>query len=80
MKTTRYLNEQVLRKRPYIDLNQCGSAFAHPLRREDGRIRWWAQVVDSRDGKTRALRVVPLDEDETIHNAFFDLGFRENDQ
>jgi hypothetical protein len=35
-------------------------------------------VVDARDGKTRALRVVTLDDGEMIHNAFFDRDFREN--
>ena len=43
MKATRYFDEQVLRKRPYIQL----------------------------------LRVVTLEDGETIHNAFFDRNFRE---
>jgi hypothetical protein len=81
MKTTRYFEEQVLRKRPYVDLNQCANVIARPLRRivqGDGRIRYWGRVVDARDGKIRALRVVTLDDGETIHNAFFDRDFREN--
>ena len=81
MKTTRYFGEQVLRKRPYISPNQCAEVIARPLRRliqADGRIRHWGRVVDSRDGTTRALRVITLDDGETIHNAFFDRDFREN--
>lgn len=49
------------------------------MRREvqaDGRIRHWGVVVDPRDGKERVLRVVTLEDGETIHNAFFDRGFR----
>jgi hypothetical protein len=81
MKTTHYFTEQVLRKRPYLSLEQCAAVLASPLRREeqpDGRIRWWGRVVDARDGSARILRVVTLDDGETIHNAFFDRGYRED--
>jgi hypothetical protein len=81
MNTTRYFEEQVLRKRPYIDRSQCAEVIARPLTRvvqADGRIRHWGRVVDARDGTTRVLRVVTLDDGETIHNAFFDRDFREN--
>jgi hypothetical protein len=80
MKTTRYFDQQVLRKRPYIDPAWCARIIAEPLRREmqdNGRIRHWGMIVDPRDGMTRALRVVTLNDSETIHNAFFDRGFRE---
>ena len=43
MKTTRYFEEQVRRKRPYIDPRWCVDVIAAPLRREkqpDGRIRF----------------------------------------
>ena len=39
---------------------------------EDGRIRRWAQI-DEMDG--RYLRVILLEDGETVHNAFFDRGF-----
>jgi hypothetical protein len=81
MKGTRYFDEQVLRKRPYLSAEQCASVLAAPLRREiqpDRRIRWWGRVADARDGTMRILRVVTLDDGETIHNAFFDRGFRED--
>lgn len=78
MKTTRYFEEQVLRKRPYIQRAWCEQAITAPVRREiqpDGRIRFWgrAQYAD----ETRFLRVVTLDDGETVHNAFFDRNFRE---
>ena len=34
MKTTRYFEEQVLRKRPYIKREWCGEVLAAPIRRE----------------------------------------------
>ena len=81
MKTTRYFEEQVLRKRPYVSRGQCEDVIAKPLLRvvqDDGRIRHWGRVVDLRDGTARVMRVVTLDDGETIHNAFFDRNFRES--
>jgi len=81
VKTTRYFAEQVLRKRPYIEVEWCAKVIAEPIRRRpqlNGRIRFWGRVVDPRDGKVRILRVVTLDDGETVHNAFFDRGFRED--
>jgi len=82
MKTTRYFDEQVMRKRPYLDLAQCAEVVAKPLRRivqDDGRVRFWGRVIDTRDKTSRILRVVTLDDGETIHNAFFDRDFREQE-
>lgn len=39
----------------------------------DGRIRRWAKI-DEMEG--RYLRVILLTDGETIHNAFFDRGFK----
>ena len=41
MKTTRYFDEQVMRKRPYIEWHWCMDVIAAPLQREaqpNGRI------------------------------------------
>ncbi len=49
----------------------------HPLREErqrDGRIRRWARIPEMGN---RALRVILLEDGETIHNAFFDRDFEE---
>jgi hypothetical protein len=78
VKTTRYFDEQVRRKRPYIDLSMCATVIGRPLRtirQPDGRVRRWAEVTDTRDGKSRMLRVVTLEDGETVHNAFFDRNF-----
>jgi hypothetical protein len=39
----------------------------------DGRIRRWAKI-DENEG--RYLRVVLLPDGETVHNAFFDRGYK----
>jgi hypothetical protein len=77
LKTTRYFEEQVLRKRPYIRREWCVSVVENPVRRDiqpDGRVRHWAFVQEL--GKY--LRVVTLEDGETIHNAFPDHGFEED--
>jgi hypothetical protein len=38
----------------------------------------WGAVIKTRDGKERILRVITLDDGETIHNAFFDRDFRKD--
>jgi len=76
MKTTRYFREQVLRKRPYIQIEWCERVIASPVSRvvqPDGRIRFWG-LVPELDG--RFLRVVTLADGETIHNAFPDRDFQ----
>lgn len=81
MRTTRYFDEQVLHKRPYLRLDWIERAIAAPARRlvqPDGRLRFWASVVTD-DGKAYMLRVVTLEDGETVHNAFFDRDFKEAD-
>lgn len=76
MKTTRYFEEQVLRKRPYLRREWCEEIIADPLKRQvqpNGRIRFWG-IVKKLGG--RVVRVVTLEDGETIHNAFLDRGFR----
>jgi hypothetical protein len=79
LKTTRYFEEQVLRKRPYIQRSWCLEVLATPIRREvqeDGRIRYWGKIVPAGETQPRILRVVTLEDGETVHNAFFDRRFR----
>jgi hypothetical protein len=76
MKTTRYFREQVLRKRPYIRLEWCERIVSQPLaheRQPDGRFRYWGTVPELQG---RFLRVVTLEDGETIHNAFPDRNFK----
>ena len=61
----------LLFKDEWIDLT-----IKNPVRTEiqsDGRIRKWAKIEE--EGKY--LRVILLEDGETIHNAFFDRDFKE---
>lgn len=81
MKTTRYFQEQVRPRRPYIDMAGCQAALTSPVSRitqPDGRIRFWLRVDATADGVPRYPRVVTLEDGETIHNAVFDRDFRED--
>lgn len=80
MKTTRYFEEQVLRKRPYLERSWIEAALAHPMAREvqpDGRIRLWHRVDLADTGKSYIMRVITLEDGETVHNAFFDRDYPE---
>ena len=78
MKTTQYF--QYTRQRPdrIIILDEwIENTINEPLREEiqaDGRIRRWARI---RDMENRVLRVILLEDGETVHNAFFDRNFKE---
>jgi len=79
MKMTRYFEEQVLRKRPYIQRSWCQLALARPEQREtqpNGRIRHWTWIPEAQ----KYLRVVTLADGETVHNAFFDRNFRTTEE
>ncbi len=54
--------------------------IAAPLRREaqdNGRVRFWGRVLRRGETAPRVLRVVTLEDGETVLNAFFDRGFKE---
>lgn len=77
VKTTAYF--QAMRVRPdraVIEDEWIERVCREPMREQrqaDGRIRRWAAVPEA-DG--RFLRVVLLTDGETVHNAFFDRGFK----
>lgn len=45
---------------------------SHTEIQEDGRIRKWKMIAE--EGKY--LRVIMLEDEETVHNAFFDRNFK----
>jgi len=76
MKTTRYFQATRLRS-DRVDIRDEWIEFTvrHPVKevvQTDGRLRRWAPIVQAGG---RFLRVVLLEDGETIHNAFFDRGF-----
>jgi hypothetical protein len=75
-KFTEYFEKEVLRKRSYIQKEWCIKVLENPVRfekQEHNRYRYWAPIEEL-DG--RFLRVVTLDDQVTIHNAFPDRGFK----
>jgi len=45
----------------------------HTEKQSDGRIRKWAWIPEAE----KYLRVILLDDEETVHNAFFDRSYKE---
>ncbi len=77
MKTTQYFD--YTRKRPdraQIKEDWIKAVIEKPAKIEiqsDGRIKKWGRIKEV--GKY--LRVIMLDDGETVHNAFFDRSFKE---
>ena len=77
MKTTQYFD--YTRHRPdraQIEEDWIRFAIENPEKTEiqsDGRIRKWAKIA----GTDKYLRVILLEDGETVHNAFFDRSYKE---
>lgn len=78
MKTTQYFERMRKRSdRAAIRDEWIKHVIEHPEKTEvqsDGRTRKWARIAET--GKV--LRVILLEDGETVHNAFFDRSFKEN--
>jgi hypothetical protein len=75
LKTTAYFRDVVRNKHPGIEEAWILRVIAEPLkerRQADGRYALWGLVPEAQN---RALRVITLEDRETVHNAFFDRGF-----
>jgi hypothetical protein len=76
MLATDYFLNDVLIKRPYIREEWITLALQKPYRQEiqldDGRIRHWVWIAEL----GRYLRVVTLEDGQTVHNAFPDRRFK----
>jgi hypothetical protein len=75
VKTTRYFEEDILgRKRPGIRREWCERILREPeftAVQENGRVRHWGYVEEI----DKYLRVVTLEDGETVHNAMPDRNF-----
>jgi hypothetical protein len=80
LKTTGYFKH--MRKKPdraRIREEWISRAVQFPEKTEvqsDGRIRRWAWISE----ENKFLRVIFLEDAETVHNAFFDRSFKESRQ
>jgi len=76
MKVTRYF--EAMRSRPdramirEVWIERVILDPEHEVVQVDGRIRRWARISEM---ESRFLRVVLLEDGETVHNAFFDRRF-----
>lgn len=77
MKTTKYFKATRIRPdREIIKDEWIQYVVQHPEREQiqaDGRIKRWARIEEM---EGRYLRVILLADGETIHNVFFDRGFK----
>ena len=78
MKFTQYfLHNRERPSRQAIEEEWIERVVQNPLREHvqaDGRIRLWGRIEEA---EGRYLRVVLLEDRETVHNAFFDRRFKE---
>ena len=76
MQVTDYFQNKVLQKRPYLKVEWIEFVLQNPVKvemqTEDCRIRFWGFINEI--GKY--LRVVTLEDGETVHNAFPDRDFK----
>lgn len=79
MKVTDYFTNSVLPRRPYLKQEWIAFVLSHSLREEiqdNGRIRRWGYIAEAE----KYLRVITEADGETVHNAFFDRGYRPQEQ
>jgi hypothetical protein len=73
---TPYFEFEVQVRRPYATLQVCEWTIEHHAYRavqDDERVRYWAQPPEFGG---RWFRVVLLEDDDTLHNAFIDRTFK----
>jgi hypothetical protein len=76
LKFTPYFVNEVMRKRPYVTKELVQSVVDNPIKSQsqpNGRVRYWAKI-EALGG--RYLRVVLLEDKETVLNAFLDRDFK----
>jgi hypothetical protein len=77
MKFTQYfLYTKQRPDRSEIKIEWIENAITNPKRtviQSDGRIRKWAWIEE----ESKYLRIILLEDGETVHNAFFDRNFKE---
>jgi hypothetical protein len=80
MKSTNYFNEFASQKHPEVRQEWIEYVLANPVKQEvqpNHRISYWGNI-EAAEG--RSLRVITLEDGETVHNAFFDRNFYKRQQ
>lgn len=80
VKTTDYFEDFARQKHPEVKREWIERVLAAPVkteRQENRRISYWGNIAEA---DNRVLRVITLDDGETVHNAFFDRNFYRRQQ
>jgi hypothetical protein len=80
MKSTSYFDDFASQKHPEVQRNWIERVLDNPIKRElqtNNRISYWGNIEEA---EGRVLRVITLDDGETVHNAFFDRNFYKRQQ
>lgn len=74
MKFTNHFLKDVLPKRPYLTNDLFTQILENPIKKEiqeDGKIKIWGFSSEY----NKYVRIILLEDEETIHTAFFDRDF-----
>jgi hypothetical protein len=80
IKTTRYFEDFAARKHPEVERGWIKQVLRNPVKTEkqaNNRISYWSNIEEAGG---RALRVITLEDGETVHNAYFDRNFYRRQQ
>lgn len=80
LKTTGYFDNFASQKHPEVEQAWIEQVLANPIRTEqqpNQRIAHWGNIEEAGN---RVLRVITLEDGETVHNAFFDRNFYKRQQ
>ncbi|MEB3278084.1 MAG: hypothetical protein VKK42_04090 [Lyngbya sp.] len=80
MKTTNYFDNFASQKHPEVQREWIGRVLADRVKKEvqtNNRISYWGNIEEA---EGRVLRVITLEDGETVHNAFFDRNFYKREQ
>ena len=75
MKTTNYFNEFASQKHSEVRREWIERVLANPVKYEmqtNNRVSYWGKIEEA---EGRFLRVITLDDGETVHNAFLTVTF-----
>lgn len=80
MKSTSYFDDFASQKHPEAQREWIEFVLNNSVKREvqaNSRISYWGNIEEA---EGRVLRVITLDDGETVHNAFFDRNFYKRQQ